>query len=155
MKNLKNFMILFLLFLLYVLGVFLYDVLQKPQVASYWLLDYKMQGVRRSVYEIINEGYGVEVSADGKAIVSNKEEFIAGLKEVIYERNLEGRNWKEYFDAGVFKILVRDNFCSIRVDLDKASHHMSRDPLLTKRSLSDYAVRRSEDFFDKGIDRFG
>ena len=55
---------------------------------------------------------------------------------------------KECFEAGIFKVLVQDNFYFIRVDLDKAAHYFSRNPLRTKNALASFAAHRSRRLFE-------
>ena len=45
-----------------------------------------------------------------------------------------GRDMKEFFDDGSFKILIQDNVCYLRVDLDKVTRHISRSPSMLKKN---------------------
>jgi hypothetical protein len=151
-KTLIKSTLLFLL-ILSLMGVSFFNWLnhRKPEFVGYRFFDDLRQDLREAVYNAIAESPGVERDIDGKVfIVTDKETFLTELKETIYRRTPTWRDMTGYLDAGVFKILVRDNVCFIRADLDQFAHYVSCPPFRTKRSLVDYAVRWSEDFFEDG-----
>ena len=84
--------------------------------------------------------------------IIDTKEFVSGLQEAAYEipTQLLGRKgyMKGYFDAGVFKILVQDNFCFIRADLDKAGNYLSRNPSRSKNDIARAAAHRSRRLFE-------
>jgi hypothetical protein len=119
-----------------------------------------MQKMGASIYEAMWEKRGVEINDKKVFIVTNKEEFVTGVKEAFYKQrpSFYGSDMKGYLDAGIFKILVRDNFCFVHADLDKAAHYIasahfisgSRFELNLRSSLASYAIRLSESFLEKG-----
>ena len=125
------------------------DVFRKPDITHYRPFDDVFQNLSSTIRSYIYDGKsGVCESIDMASII-NEEEFISGLLEAIYKKTKYVKNIKGYFDAGVFKILVRDNFLYIKTDLDKAAHYMSRSPLKMRDSLAGYAAYHSRRLFEQ------
>jgi hypothetical protein len=137
-----------LILVLLIAGFIAWQPSRKPDITHHRHFDVVYQKLKSSIYDFITDvRRGIDIrklnAKENIVLVIDEEEFLSGLKEAIYK--LE--NMKGYFDAGVFKILIKDNFCFIHADLDKAAHYISRSPLKLRESLARYAIFWSEEFY--------
>ena len=85
---------------------------------------------------VIDEKQGI----DENYVVTNEREFLSGLKETVYKLSVykpfRRINMKKCFEAGIFKILTKDNVCYIYTDLTKASQYFSGKPLILRKNIA-------------------
>jgi len=133
--------ILLFSFILYV-GLFL----ERPIVVNRThFADSVWNVYHRMINGIIDMERGVQVERNREIVsIIDKEEFVAGLLEFIRRQV----NMRRFFDAGIFKILVQDNFCFIRVDINAASRHRSHLRIDLRDAIARHAAIRSRRIFD-------
>ena len=152
-KNKKVKWLIFLIFILlfYVLFMIAWesDMFRKPNITDYRDFDSSLLRLAEITVGAIMRDQGSEVPIDyndrGCITITNKEEFVSEMLKALY-KTTRVTNMKKYFDADVFKILIQDNFCFIRVNLSKASDYISRNPAKLRNNLASYAARRSKEF---------
>jgi len=142
-----NWAIIFLIFLLFNAFMMAWegDVFRKPKFASYRDVTVRIRDVRESIFLYLEEKRGI----DENYIVTNKEDFFSGLREALY-KPIRGRSMRHFFGDGSFKIIIKDNVCYIRVDLDKVTRHISRSPSLLKKDVAYFAASQSKNDFKPG-----
>jgi len=151
---------IFLLYTLFMIAdaadVFVIRMFLKPDIIGHRFSP-QLAGLRGVIIEAIlyGERHGVQVAQNNRRIASitDKEKFVSGLLEAIFRCRVT--NMRRYFDAGIFKILVQDNVCFIRVDINKFSNYISRNPLVLRNSIARYVAYRSERYWlTLNFDRF-
>jgi len=157
---------IFVVFLLYPLFVIadgmdapIIRMFLKPDIISSWELIRDLAEMRNAIMGVIirqSDQRGTQVDYNNRHLISitDKEEFMYGLLEAVHQsteiKGLErylGLDVRGLFDAGAFKILVQNNFCFIRVDLNKLSNHISRNPLRLRNDIAGRAFRRTRHFW--------
>ena len=118
------------------------DMFRKPDITHYRNVNEIISKIRNNIFlYIIDEKQGVNEDY----IVTNAEDFVSGLKETLY-KPYGSQDMRKFFDDESLKILIQENVCYLRVDLDKVTHHISRSPSTLKKNMARFAASRSQRF---------
>jgi len=149
------FLLYFLFFIADAMDAPIIRAFLKPYGVSGWEIFYDLSHMRNAIIDVImreRDQRGAKVDYNNRQLISitNKEEFMNGLMDGIRQssdlRGMKSWSWFDVaglFDARAFKIIVLDNRCFIRVDLNKLSNHISRNPLRQRESLANSVAFRS------------
>jgi hypothetical protein len=133
-----------LILVLLILGFSAWQLSRKPDMQSHYYFVSILQELKDHLLTFFfRDGRGM----DENYVVTNEEEFVFALKEALYKTTPNGKNMTEYFNTGVFKILIQDNVCYIHTNLDNATRYLSRSPLQLRNNIAYYAAYYSQLFY--------
>jgi len=137
-----------LILVLLILGFPAWQLSRKPDMQTH----YHFINILRELKDYIVVSFFIEEKPgmDENYVIVNEEEFVSALKETLYKTNHNGKNLREFFDTGAFKILIQDNVCYIHANLDKTSQYISRSPLALRADITYFAVSWSNKMFKAG-----
>ena len=119
--------------------------------------------IRSAMMQIVfNEGSGVEIVPDRPSryitgrtrYLTDEEAFISGMPRALRgSEDVQGfrAHVRDLVDAGIFQILVQDNICFIRIDLNKYSSFTSRIPSWLRSNIAREVASFSREFWRPGF----
>jgi hypothetical protein len=132
---------------LLILGLLVWQSYRKPDIQSHHHFIYILRALKDHIVFFLRKE---KLGMDENYVIVNEEEFVSALKETLYKTNHNGKNLREFFDTGAFKILIQDNVCYIHANLDKTSQYISRSPLALRADITYFAVSWSNKMFKAG-----
>jgi hypothetical protein len=105
-----------------------------------------LRRLRENIILYIDEKQGI----DENYVITNEKEFLSGLKKTVYKPLTRAMNMKKCFEAGVFKILIKDNVCYIYTDLTTATQYLSGKPLILRKNITYVAASLAHSVWKEG-----
>ena len=144
-KPLKQFLIIIVILLVLRLVFIRVEAAMEGMTASSSFMRILRDLRNHIISYVMDEKQGI----DENYVITNEKEFLSGLKETVY-KPFHGINMKKCFEAGSFKILIKDNVCYIYTDLTKASQYFSGKPLILRNNIAHEAAFVAQRYWKEG-----